>query len=59
MKKIKCIIRLEKLKDLTDALLGVGIGGMTVCEVRGFGIQRMRRRKPFFSCAKPKWRCMP
>lgn len=42
MKKIDCIIRSEKLKDLTDALLGVGIGGMTVSEVRGFGIQRMR-----------------
>ncbi|MFA6357925.1 MAG: P-II family nitrogen regulator [Candidatus Omnitrophota bacterium] len=42
MKKIECIIRSEKLKDVTDALLNVGIGGMTVSEVRGFGIQRMR-----------------
>ena len=42
MKKIECIIRSEKLKDLTEALLGAGIGGMTVSEVRGFGIQRAR-----------------
>jgi len=42
MKKIECIIRSGKLKDLTDALLEVGIGGMTVSDVRGFGIQRMR-----------------
>lgn len=42
MKKIECIIRSEKLKDLTEALLGVGIGGMTVSEVRGFGMQSTR-----------------
>jgi len=42
MKKIECIIRAEKLKDLTDAFLETGIGGMTVSEVRGFGIERTR-----------------
>lgn len=42
MKKIECIIRSEKLKDLTDALREVGIGGMTVSEVRGFGVQSAR-----------------
>ena len=42
MKKIECIIRSEKLKDVTDALKKVGIGGMTVSEVRGFGIQTSR-----------------
>ncbi len=42
MKKIECIIRSEKLKDVTDALKGIGIGGMTVSEVRGFGVQRTR-----------------
>ena len=42
MKKIECIIRSEKLKDLTEALLGVGVGGMTVSEVRGFGVQSIR-----------------
>ena len=42
MKKIECIIRQEKLKGLTDALREVGIGGMTVSEVRGFGVQSTR-----------------
>ena len=42
MKKIECIIRSERLKDVTDALKQVGIGGMTVSEVRGFGAQSMR-----------------
>lgn len=42
MKKIECIIRSEKLKDITEALKQVGIGGMTVSEVRGFGAQSTR-----------------
>ena len=42
MKKIECIIRSEKLKDVTDALKKIGIGGMTVSEVRGFGVQTTR-----------------
>jgi len=42
MKKIECIIRSEKLKDVTDALKKIGIGGMTVNEVRGFGVQSER-----------------
>jgi nitrogen regulatory protein P-II 1 len=42
MKKIEAIIRSEKLKDVTDALRKVGIGGMTVGEVRGFGAQSVR-----------------
>jgi nitrogen regulatory protein P-II 1 len=42
MKKIECVIRAEKLKDVTDALKKIGIGGMTVNEVRGFGAQSLR-----------------
>jgi nitrogen regulatory protein P-II 1 len=42
MKKIECIIRSEKLKDVTDGLRKAGIGGMTVSEVRGFGAQSVR-----------------
>lgn len=42
MKKIECIIRSERLKDVTDALKKIGIGGMTVNEVRGFGVQSER-----------------
>lgn len=40
MKKIECIIRQEKFKDVYDAIRKSGIGGMTVTEVRGFGNQR-------------------
>jgi len=42
LKKIECVVRSEKLKDITDALRKVGIGGMTVSEVRGFGSQSER-----------------
>ncbi len=42
MKKIECIIRTERLKELTDSLIKAGIGGMTVSEVRGFGSQTAR-----------------
>lgn len=42
MKKIECIIRSERLKDVTNALKNSGIGGMTVSEVRGFGAQSTR-----------------
>ena len=42
MKKIEAIIRSEKLKDVTDALKEIPIGGMTVSEVRGFGIEQTR-----------------
>lgn len=42
MKKIESILRVEKLKDVTDALREAGIGGMTVSEVRGFGVQTTR-----------------
>ncbi len=42
MKKIECIIRSEKLRDVTEALKQVGVGGMTVSEVRGFGAQSSR-----------------
>lgn len=42
MKKIECIIRSERLKDTIGALKKVGIGGITVSEVRGFGAQNER-----------------
>jgi len=42
MKKIECIIRSEKLKDVTDTLKKISIGGMMVSEIRGFGVQSER-----------------
>lgn len=40
MQKIEVIIRHYKLEDVKDALVKVGVQGMTVSEVRGFGRQR-------------------
>src|SRR3990167_5750397 len=40
MKKIECIIRPEKLAAVEHALRYAQAGGMTISEVRGFGLQR-------------------
>ena len=40
MKKIEAIIKPFKLDDAKEALAEVGIQGMTVSEVRGFGRQK-------------------
>jgi nitrogen regulatory protein P-II 1 len=40
MKKIEAIIKPFKLDDVKDALNALGINGMTVTEVKGFGRQR-------------------
>ncbi len=40
MKKIEAIIRHYKLEEVKNGLSQVGIQGMTVTEVRGFGRQR-------------------
>ena len=40
MKKIEAIIKPFKLDPVKEALAGIGIKGMTVSEVRGFGRQR-------------------
>ena len=40
MKKIEAIIKPFKLQDVKDALHEVGIQGMTVTEVKGFGRQK-------------------
>lgn len=39
MKKIEIITRTFKLDDVKEALAGLGIRGMTVTEVKGFGRQ--------------------
>ncbi|NBN89895.1 MAG: P-II family nitrogen regulator [Actinobacteria bacterium] len=39
MKLITAIVKPFKLDDVKDALKGIGIQGMTVSEVRGFGRQ--------------------
>ncbi|MFN5589582.1 MAG: P-II family nitrogen regulator [Holosporales bacterium] len=40
MKKIEAIIKPYKLDDVKDALNEVGVPGMTVTEVKGFGRQK-------------------
>ncbi len=40
MTKIEAVIQPSKLDDVKDALLEVGIDGMTVLEVRGHGRQK-------------------
>jgi nitrogen regulatory protein PII len=40
MKKIEAIIKPFKLEEVKDALAELGIEGMTICEVKGFGRQK-------------------
>lgn len=40
MKKIEAIIKPFKLDDVKDALNAMGVQGMTITEVRGFGRQK-------------------
>lgn len=40
MKKVECIIKPFKLDDVKTAITEMGISGMTVSEVRGFGRQK-------------------
>ena len=40
MKKIEAIIKPFKLEEVKEALGGIGIQGLTVSEVKGFGRQR-------------------
>lgn len=40
MKKVVAIIKPFKLDDVKEALSGIGVAGMTVTEVKGFGRQK-------------------
>ncbi len=40
MKKIEAVIKPFKLDEVKEALNGIGIQGITVCEVKGFGRQK-------------------
>ncbi|EDY16238.1 nitrogen regulatory protein P-II [Chthoniobacter flavus Ellin428] len=40
MKKIEAIIKPFKLEEVKDALADIGVEGMTVTEVKGFGRQK-------------------
>jgi len=40
MKKVEAIIKPFKLEEVREALSGIGIAGLTVTEVKGFGRQK-------------------
>jgi nitrogen regulatory protein P-II 1 len=40
MKKIEAVIQPHKLDEVKDALIAIGVDGMTVSEVRGHGRQK-------------------
>jgi len=40
MKKVEAIIKPHKLEDVKEALTAVGISGMSVTEIKGFGRQQ-------------------
>ena len=40
MKKIEAIIQPFKLEPVKEALHAISVKGMTVCEVKGFGVQK-------------------
>ena len=45
MKLIKAIIKPFKLEEVKDALSEIGVEGMTVSEVKGFGRQKGHTQK--------------
>ena len=45
MKKIEAVIRPTRLDEVKEALSEIGIAGMTVTDVRGYGRQRGRTEK--------------
>ena len=40
MKKVEAVVKPFKLEDVKSALTALGIQGMTVAEVKGFGRQK-------------------
>lgn len=40
MKRIEAIVRPERLEQVKEALVSLGHNGLTVCEVKGHGIQK-------------------
>lgn len=42
---MECVIRPTKIDDVKEALSAIGIAGMTVTDVRGYGRQRGRTEK--------------
>jgi nitrogen regulatory protein PII len=47
MKLVTAIIKPFKLDDVRAALSDIGVSGMTVTEVKGFGRQRLRSQDSY------------
>ena len=47
MKKIEAIIKPFKLDDVRESLSEIGVQGITVTEVKGFGPEKLRRLANF------------
>jgi len=45
LRKIECFLQPSKLDAIKDELVAMGVGGMSVSEVRGFGTQRGYREE--------------
>ena len=43
MKKLEAIIKPFKIEEVKDALTDLGVEGMTLCEVKGYGHQTIHR----------------
>src|ERR1700722_17016025 len=62
MKKIEAIIKPFKLEEVKDSLSEIGIEGMTVIEVKGFGRQKGHTEIigaasiPWISCRRSNWK---
>ena len=57
MKKIEATIERIKLREVKEALGNIGILGMTVCDIEGFGHMTVQtgiyRCRPYLVCALP------
>lgn len=40
LRKIECFLQPSKLDEVKNELVGMGVGGMSIIEVKGFGTQR-------------------
>ena len=57
MKKIEAIIRSFKLDEVKESLNEIGVKGLTVTEVKGFG--RQKGKKEFYRGAEYVQECWP
>ena len=57
MKKLEAIIKPFKLDEVREALSEIGVNGLTVTEVKGFGRQKGRTAAPnmwWISCPRSR-----